>query len=232
MLNFSLILDFDNTFITTETLDELAAISLSRHPDQRQILDEIQSITKLGMAGDIRFSESLQRRLNLLQVTRTHIHQLCRRLKRKITPSIYRNRDFFLENHHRIYIISGGFREVIREVSVDFKIHEDHIFANDIVFDGQSRIAGIEKDNPLSQDHGKSRVIRENNILRPSVMVGDGYTDLEVKLDGSVDHFFAFTENVNRPEVTGKADREIYSFDAFLDFIRQGVLFRDQPKVR
>jgi len=223
--SFSLILDFDSTFITGETLDELAVISLVGHNRRDEIIDDIRKITELGMAGKISFTDSLKRRLNQLSATNDHLKQLSKNLKGQITASIERNQDFFIANQSRIYIVSGGFKDVIRSVTNDFKIREDHIFANDVLFDEQSNLVGIDLNNPLSRDHGKSQVIKKSNIPHPILMFGDGYTDLEVKKDGAADYFFAFTENVNRPEVTCEADRVISSFDEFIEMYQKGNLF-------
>ena len=41
-----LIIDFDSTFIKTETLDELSKICLNLNPNSAKILTQIKSITK------------------------------------------------------------------------------------------------------------------------------------------------------------------------------------------
>ncbi|MFQ6610216.1 MAG: hypothetical protein ACE5D7_05375, partial [Fidelibacterota bacterium] len=176
--------------------------------------------TGLGMAGKISFSDSLQRRLRLLKINKEHIEKLKFTLENQITNSIARHRDFFHKNYEHIYIVSGGFREVILFVTKDFHIHARHVLANDLIFDNQSNVKGIDPKNPLSQDYGKSIAVLQKNIPRPLVMLGDGYTDLQLKLDGTVDKFIAFTENIHRPEVTKDADAVISSFDEFLDFIK------------
>ncbi len=47
-------------------------------------------------------------------------------------------------------------------------------------------------------------------------MIGDGYTDYEIKAAGLANKFYAFTENVERDQVTEKADHITPSFDEFL----------------
>jgi D-3-phosphoglycerate dehydrogenase len=49
-------------------------------------------------------------------------------------------------------------------------------------------------------------------------MVGDGWTDLEVWLQGAAARFYAYTEVVARPAVLARAERTASSLD---DLLRQ-----------
>ena len=51
------------------------------------------------------------------------------------------------------------------------------------------------------------------------MLIGDGFTDYEMKSVGSADKFFAFTENIKRKEVIENADYEIQNFDEFLQIL-------------
>ena len=44
-----IIVDFDSTFITYESLDELAKYKLSNHPDSEVLLSRIKSLTNAGI---------------------------------------------------------------------------------------------------------------------------------------------------------------------------------------
>ena len=61
----TLIIDFDSTFITGESLDELSKIVLKNHPDSTKHLDQIREWTRAGMEGKIPFDESLSKRMQL-----------------------------------------------------------------------------------------------------------------------------------------------------------------------
>ena len=47
-------------------------------------------------------------------------------------------------------------------------------------------------------------------------MIGDGYTDYEIKHSGLANKFYAFTENVERENIVSKADHITPSLDEFL----------------
>lgn len=210
------IIDFDSTFVTLEALDELARKALKSHPDKARIQVQIEEITRQGMAGTLGFRESLEQRLLLFQADRNHIAQLVSHLKRHITPSIKRNKQFFIRHADQIYIISGGFREYIEPVVAAYGIAPDHILANRFIYNQKGVITGFDTTLPISQTGGKSIAVRQLKLRGTVVVLGDGYTDLEIKLSGVADKFFAFTENVYRPEVVAQADREIPNFDELL----------------
>jgi len=77
------IIDFDSTFTQVEALDELARISLRKHPDREKIYQQIEDFTNAAMEGRIPFSESLEGRVKLLEANREHLKQLVTHLKKK-----------------------------------------------------------------------------------------------------------------------------------------------------
>ena len=70
------IIDFDNTFIKSEGLEELAAIALKNNPQKETILEKIKELTTLGKEGEISFEESLNKRLELLKANRQDVEKL------------------------------------------------------------------------------------------------------------------------------------------------------------
>jgi D-3-phosphoglycerate dehydrogenase / 2-oxoglutarate reductase len=102
----NIIIDFDSTFTQVEALEELADISLKGNPKRAEIVQQIKAITDLGMDGKISFNESLTRRLALLPLTKEHIDKVITRLRKKISPSFARNKDFFKKHKGKVYCFS------------------------------------------------------------------------------------------------------------------------------
>lgn len=209
------LIDFDSTFVTTEGLEELAEISLKDNPQKKEILQKIKDLTILGMEGKIPFGESLSKRIALINSTKKDVEKAGRVLSNKISQSIARNRKFFAENKDNIYIISGGFKEFIEPVMKKFDIPQDHIFANTFIYDTKGNVTGVDTTNPMSQAQGKVKVVESLN-LKNLFIIGDGYTDYEIKKLGLAKKFIAFTENVTREAVVEKADEVAPTFDEFL----------------
>ena len=210
------VFDFDSTLVRIETLEALADIALSGHPEAEAIRAEIARLTDQAMSGEVDFGTALRRRLALLPLTRAHVEQLADRILDEGTWSVRRNLRFFQENADRIVILSGGFREIIAPVAERLGVAADRVLCNDLVYDAEGRVAGVDDQNPLSYDNGKPRVIEALGLERPIVMVGDGWNDAEVKLAGAADRFYAFTEIARRDKVVAVADAEAPSMDELL----------------
>lgn len=210
------LIDFDSTFIKSEGIDELAAVSLKKSKDREERLAKIKTLTQQGMDGKIPFGKSLMKRIGLLQANKSHIEKTAKILKRDISSSILRNKHFFKTYKNNIYIISGGFEEFIIPVVKSFGISENHIFANTFLFDKEGNITGIDTKNPLAHDNGKVKLIKSLKLKGDIYVIGDGYTDYKLKEEGLVKKFIAFTENIEREVVIKKADHIASSFDEFL----------------
>ncbi|MBH8558437.1 phosphoglycerate dehydrogenase [Hymenobacter negativus] len=215
-----LVFDFDSTFTQVEGLDELADIALAGRPDAAERVAQIRALTDQGMAGEIGFQESLSRRLALLGANEQHLAPLIARLKTKVSESIRRNGAFFRQFADRIYVVSSGFREFIEPVVAEFGIPASHVLANTFTFDEAGNITGCDPANVLSRDGGKIRQLVLLDLDGPVYVLGDGYTDYQIREAGLAHRFYAYTENVSRPTVVAQADEVLPTFDEFLYQLR------------
>jgi len=225
------IIDFDSTFIKTEGLEEFANVVLSKRKDKEAILAKIKLITKKGMEGKMSFAQSLSDRMKLLLGTKHHIKQTVKILQKMISTSVKRNKSFFKKYRNHIYIISGGFKEFIAPIVQIFGIGPDHIFANTFITDAKGHITGYDKENLLAQKNGKVKAVQSLNLSGEIYVIGDGYTDFQIKQMGAAKHFIAFTENIKREIVVQKADKEVGSFDEFL-YVNKLPMSFSYPKNR
>lgn len=214
--NRSYVIDFDSTFTQVEALDVLGEISLAAETDKDEKLRELEVLTNKGMEGQISFRESLQQRLAILEANKKHLPQLVEILKKKISTSFIRNEEFFKEHREDIYIISNGFKEFIIPIVQELGIKEENVFANTFEFAEDGKITGFDKSNVLSSNGGKVATLKNLDLQGDVYMIGDGYTDYEVKAAGLANKFYAFTENVERDSILDKADHITPSMDEFL----------------
>lgn len=210
------IFDFDSTFTKVEALDVLCDISLQGNPNRESILHEVQNITNLCMDGKISFRDSLESRLALLHANKSHLPALIDYLKKNVSVSFIRNKDFFATYSDKVYVISNGFKEFIVPIVKEYGISEDHVFANAFIFDEEGNIAGFDKANVLSGDNGKVQVIKELELQGDIYVIGDGYNDYKIRAAGLANKFYAFTENIERASVLEIADHITPSLDEFL----------------
>lgn len=219
MNNKILLIDFDSTFVTVESLDLLAEIVLSERTDKQIVLNQIVEITKQGMEGKISFSDSLSQRLKLFMPEKKHLEQLIKLLEKKVTTSFERKKLFFKENAQSIYILSGGFKEYMVPVLKTFGIYEDHILGNTFLLDAKGNVIGYDKANMLAQEKGKVKMVEKMGFRKDVYMIGDGYTDWQVKEAGLAKKFIAYVGNIRRGIVEIKADRVASTFEEVLHYI-------------
>ena len=210
------VIDFDSTFTKVEALDVLGEISLAEDDSKAEALKEIEDLTNKGMGGEITFRESLEQRLRLLRAHKKHLQPLVETLRKRVSTSFIRNRSFFEENHENIFIISNGFKEFIVPIVGEYGIKEGNVFANTFEYDEDGRITGFDRNNILSSNNGKVEQLKSVNLQGDVYVIGDGYTDYEIKAAGLANKFYAFTENVERDNVLDKADHITPSLDEFL----------------
>lgn len=207
-----LIFDFDSTLVTVEAADELFARALGSAPDRAARLERFRALTDQGMAGKITYSESLEARLALLQANRADVEALGLELVSRITPSVARNRDRLWRNAARVWVISGGFEELILPVVRELGLRTDRVRAHRFRWTAEDQIDGVDPDTALARG-GKVLAVRELALEGPVWIVGDGATDLELRERGLAHRFFAFAENCRRPSVMERADDVLESLD-------------------
>ena len=225
------IIDFDSTFTKVEALDLLGEIALANHPDKEKVLNQIKEITNKGMEGTLNLRDSIEERLNILSPHKDHLNELITRLKKQVSKSFERNREFFNKYRNHIYIVSNGFKEFIVPIVSEYGIKPDHVLANEFTYDEQGNITGFDVTNALASNEGKVETIKNLDLEGDVYVIGDGYTDFEIKKAGLATKFYAFTENVSRGSVLENADHVAPSFDEFL-FVHKMNTVLSYPKNR
>ncbi len=193
----TLVLDFDSTLITRESLEELLARA---RPD---LAKEIREITAMGMDGRIGFKESMEKRLALARPSRAQVEALGREAIAWITPGMEGAR-----GTADVWIVSGALTEAVLPVAAHLKIPPERVLATRARWSAKGELLGVEiRDKPEQlRPHAAA-------MKRPRILVGDGMTDYEPFRAGLVDHFIAFTANVRRPSVVATGAPEARSVE-------------------
>ena len=210
------IIDYDSTFIKVESLDELSKIS---NGEDETINNKISEITNLGMEGKISFSDSLRKRIELIECNKQDIVKTVEILEKKVSDSFKNNISFLKNNAENILIVSSGFHELIEPIVIQYGIKKENIFANKFLYDND-KVIGYDKKNPLSKSQGKVNILKELKLKGEVHVIGDGYTDYEIKKEGLANYFYLFIENIKRESVVKSADYLLKSLDQFIKIIK------------
>ncbi|WP_350292105.1 phosphoglycerate dehydrogenase [uncultured Croceitalea sp.] len=210
------VFDFDSTLTRVEALDVLAEMTLKNSSNKETVLKEIQEITNLGIDGDISFTESLERRIKLLNAHKDDLVGLVEELRQKISKSIEENKEFFQKYAEDIYVISCGFKEFIDPIVKEYNIPSERVYANTFKFDDEGNIIGFDETNVLSSHNGKIECLKTLDLDVEVQVIGDGYSDYVMREAGIADKFFAYTENVHREKAAENADFITPNLNEFL----------------
>ncbi len=221
--NFSLILDFDSTIINTESLDCLSKIVLNKTDIDTKIQKKINQITNKGMNGEITFENSLNQRLSLLKINKNHIKALSLEVSKNFDDTFINNLVFFESIIDNVYIVSSGFKEVIEFAFKSISNKSWNIFANDLDY-RNNHLVNINKNNPLSKNLGKVKLIKSMNLSGNVIIVGDGYTDYEIRKHNQAHIFLCYIGNINRKKVSKCADVLCYDFNQVKEFIKKNYI--------
>ena len=191
----TVILDCDSTLSSIEGIDELAAMHAP----------EVAALTDAAMRGELRLEEVYGRRLALVRPTRAALDALGTRYVEHLVPDAREVVRALHEAGVGVRILSGGLLPAVRVLARDLGVDDAHVAAVDVALDAAGGYVGFDERSPLARAGGKAEVIAAwTGLERPSMLVGDGKTDLEAR--PAVDCFVAFAGVVAREPVMAGAD--------------------------
>jgi phosphoserine phosphatase len=166
------VFDMDSTLIQGEVIDELA--------DRLGKKEEVATLTKRAMEGEMDFQESLIRRVGLLRgLRKTDLDEVYSGIQ--LSPGAARLVKALKRLGFRIAIISGGFTFFVDRLKSELGIHYGH--ANTLDMDGDTvtgRLQGVIVDGRRKADLMELIAQQEGISLDQVIAVGDGANDLQM----------------------------------------------------
>ena len=190
-----IIFDVDSTVLSVESLEVIMEASFAKDLKLEQ---KIQELTRQGMSGALSFSQSLEKRLALAQITQTQILAFCKNIKKYIDPQM----DTLiqkLQKHHQIWLVSGAFDPVVLALGNTLGIDKKYCHGVRYTTRENDTIHIPQEGFGISKVHGVKQL--EDKWHSPSILIGDGYTDYQLYESKLVDHFIVFTKHQSRQEV-------------------------------
>lgn len=212
----SVCFDVDSTVIQEEGIDELAAYKGKG--------EAVAALTASAMGGSMLFQDALAARLDLIQPSKGELDTFMGKAPFKLTAGVKELINHLHAKGVLVYLISGGFRQMIEPIAETLNIPFHRIYANNLLFNEDESFAGFDKEEPTSRDGGKPAVIQQLvdahgvDMVRPIIMVGDGATDMQAR--PPADAFIGFGGVVQREKVVEGADWFITDFEEFLKVLK------------
>lgn len=187
--------DVDSTVVTEEGIDVLAEFCGAG--------PAVAEWTKKAMGGSVPFHVALEARLNLIKPSQEQVAQCLQQHPLVFTPGMEELMSALKQKGKVVYLVSGGFRQMIHPIANVLDIPHDRVFANNILFAANGSYAGFDANEPTSRAGGKAVVVESlKKTLSPVIMVGDGATDMEANADA----FIGFGGIVVRDNVKNGSD--------------------------
>eukprot|EP00793_Prasinoderma_coloniale_P000659 PRCOL_00003809-RA len=213
--------DVDSTVCVDEGIDELAAACGAG--------EAVAAWTAKAMGGSVGFREALAARLSLIEPTEAQLADFLANNPPRLSPGIKELVAALQARGTEVFLVSGGFTQMIRPVSDELGVPHDNIFANTILFHGEGgsageepagTYAGFDEEAFTSRSGGKAAAVAHIRAARGKqtvLMFGDGATDLEARAEGGADVFIGYGGVVARDVIREGADWFVTSFDPVLE---------------
>eukprot|EP01035_Chromulina_nebulosa_P019938 gene19938-25903_t len=206
-----------STVIQEEAIDELAIF--------KGVGEQVAELTKGAMGGNVSFNDALRNRLNLIKPSNKDIKTFMTTKKLQLTPGIRQLSRRLQAKGVHVYLVSGGFRQMIYPIAKVVAVPHHRIYANNILFHSNGDYESFDSNELTSKDGGKALVIQRLKDLfhyETIVMIGDGVTDLHAR--PPADLFIGFGGVIVRDKVKESADWFITDFQKFESIDLSGVI--------
>ncbi|MDR0787201.1 MAG: HAD-IB family phosphatase [Gemmatimonadota bacterium] len=190
----SIVFDCDSTLASIEGIDELAGPHA----------DVIAALTDAAMDGRIPLGEVYGRRLEIIRPTRDQVEALSTRYVEALVEDARETVAALLWLGKDVRIVSGGLLPPVAALASELGVPSASVAAVGIEFTAEGEYSGFDQQSPLAGNQGKPVVLRGWSLTGPSMMVGDGSTDLEA--GSETDIFVAYMGVAQRPKVAAAAD--------------------------
>uniref|UniRef100_A0A7S2D0K5 phosphoserine phosphatase n=1 Tax=Octactis speculum TaxID=3111310 RepID=A0A7S2D0K5_9STRA len=205
--------DVDSTVITEEGIDVLAA-----HCGAGEAVAEL---TAKAMGGTMLFQDALAARLDLIRPSMNDITDCLADHPPQLTPGVHELIDALHERGTAVYLVSGGFRQMINPIAERLSIPLDRIYANNLIFNEDGSYQGFDPTELTSMDGGKPRVIerlKAEHGYEPVVAIGDGVTDMQASPPAEA--FIGFGGVACREPVKNGADWFVTDFTELVQIVK------------
>ncbi|CAL5441890.1 unnamed protein product [Camellia sinensis] len=204
--------DVDSTVCLDEGIDELAEFCGAGKA--------VAEWTARAMGGSVPFEEALAARLSLFNPSLSQVQDFLAQHPPRISPGIDELVKKLKAKGTAVYLVSGGFRQMINPVASILDIPPENIFANQLLFENSGKFLGFDTNEPTSRSGGKATAvqqIRKVHGYKALVMIGDGATDLEARNSGGADLFICYGGVQLREAVAAKADWLVFNFSNLIN---------------
>lgn len=192
----TVVFDCDMTLVGVEGIDVLAKLTGAD-------AGRIAALTQAAMDGALPLEAVYGKRLAEIRPGKREVAELAQRYRAALAPDAGETVAALRELDKTVRVISGGLRPPVEALAAELGIAADEVAAVGITFAADGSYADFERGSPLARAGGKAEILREWQLPRPALLVGDGSTDAEAA--DAVDAFAAYMGFAYRAAVAAAA---------------------------
>jgi len=129
------------------------------------------------MEGNVKFQDAMAQRLEIMQPTREGVEKCIAKERPRFSWGMRRVMKRLRQRGVDIYLVSGGFTQMIEPIAKALQIPLENVYANTILFDEYGNYEDFDRTAPTSKSGGKPAVVRQlkkSMGYKTVVMIGDG----------------------------------------------------------
>jgi hypothetical protein len=167
----SIVIDFDSEILKTDGLDVISNVLSENGSQGLEMQGIVKLIKNLNLDPNFSLRDYLQQQTNLPNIQDTHIREVATMFKEHVDQFLLANRNYIFNNAAKIYVISHNFYQLIAPTCLMLGLQDDHIYANNLVYDYNRQGYSCDLTNPLSGKNGKVKLIHKLNLIGEIVNV-------------------------------------------------------------
>lgn len=205
----TVLLDFDSTIISRESLEEIMAACNGSHV----LLEHVKQLTNSGMSGKLDFLSSLLQRLEAVPISKDDVAKFSQNAHQFVTQGMKELIQELMSHAIDVWIVSGAIREAILPLGEFLGIPQSRIRGVELQWSAKGLYQGIDRSNPFNRSKSEGAKELVSLWSSPVIAVGDGMTDYALYEEKVASHFIAFTQHVRRDAVVAKCHYEARSIE-------------------
>lgn len=127
------------------------------------------------MGGAVKFQDALAERLNLMALSQQQLDQFLKVHPAQLSKGIPELVKQLQQQGKAVFLVSGGFRQVIHPIAESLGIPLSHVYANQLLFKEDGSYAGFDRDEFTSRSGGKAEAVRDIKVGGPVCKISWGF---------------------------------------------------------
>jgi phosphoserine phosphatase len=146
-------LDVDSTVVTVEGIDELAELA--------GVADAVKKLTTAAMEGGMTYHSALRQRLEIIKPDRSLIAKFLslNPPTQQLSPNVRQLIKLLHDRGATVYLVSGGFKELIAPVADALDIPLDNVYANSLRWTIDGQFSSFNPQSWTAVAGGKKRAL-------------------------------------------------------------------------